>query len=515
MAKVKAKGEGSALETPAVGRLRTLVRDYLGETGLTSVSAVKSDGFHNVAFGGFLLGSDTTPDLMVEALVGAATFVRQTRIEGLNGLTDLTPNVDSVEDLNTGTVTPLGGRSPKSLFADTEVFIEANRLAARKDAIFGTTVPIEPGASLVNAARNPGPTRKDGKEEIDISFEVKLGTDGSLRIKQKPPAHGLKGVPDWIRTALETTSSVGLIAEKGPVDINAGKGFRLQFKDGAMILGHGVASIVFTPEGNIELQGKNVRMKALDERPAFETDLFRQEQDELEDLQAIEDFQFGKITADIEEKLTEAYYKIERKKGVVISITPKTTPHGSPPPESKRPRPIIKEGRQEEPEEVRDPNTGQVVGVWKAYYDAAKAWGRDLAWDRRRAHLAAERGIPFNFAKGTFASTKPTKKGFAQIRAENRAALEAKFKKRLPKNPPLTDSGTAVQVTSRGISLVSNAGILLQSGVTMSRGIEADSPTIETAGTAQDFKDAAIKAAGVPEFAQIDKAEAALKASGK
>lgn len=503
LAKVKAKGEGNALETAAVGRLRKVVRSFLGDSGITDPATIKANPFLNQSLGGFVLGSDVTLDLMTEAIVGAATFVRQTRVEGLNGLVDLAPEVDSVENLNDGSLVALGGRSPKSLFSDTEVFVEANRLATRKDSATGATVRVEPGASLLAAARN-GFVREDGIDSEDLLFEFKVGEDGSLRVKQKPPAHGSRGVPEWLRTALETTSSLGILAENGPVDVGAGKGFRLQFKDGAVILGSKQAGITFTPDGDIEIRGRNVKMIALDERPAYELKGFRTEEDAIEDFMEEDDRTFyQKALRDIAKDMENLYYTHKTEKGRTFRTGTRTSPiqkdgtGGTPAPFTKYPK---RDRDGDLPEDTRDDFGRPTNPAWKAYYDNLKKWNRDFEWDKRRRLLvklkAASKSRAEAFQK-LLDSFKPKgKRTDAQIAAA-----------------PLTDSGTSLSVTARGITAVSNSSILLRSGVRVRT--EQGYPSEEVVGTAQAFKDAALKASGVPEFAKIDKAEADLKARKK
>ena len=264
LAKVTAKGEKNELESEAVARFRKIVRDFLKGRGVSSPQSIYSNSSLNAAFGDFVLGSDTTLDLIVESIVGAATFVRQARPDGINGRIELSPSVDTVENLSSGDLTPLGARAVTSLATDTEYFVESNRLEIRRDKVTGQTYSTV-ASSLVQIAR-AGYTTDDGISSPDERFRVHLSKEGRIVIQQKVPETSSETIEQ-----VGDTSTIGdtwwdlkglfrLASENGPMDFDAGKGFRLQVAGGVAIVGNGVAGITISSGGDVAIRGRTVTM---------------------------------------------------------------------------------------------------------------------------------------------------------------------------------------------------------------------------------------------------------------
>ena len=476
VSKVTATGQGNSLESAAVQTLRKVIRDYLQRRGIRGASGVFANDTLTVAFGSFILASDTTLDLVAESLVAAAVFTRQASSDGLNGLVDLTPAVDSVENLVTGEVTELGARSAFSLASETERFIAANTLE--------NTSAL--GRSLVAKARRA----RDPKATIDpadLLFEAVLDNDGRISLETMDETGDLDeeevGDPDPKgRLKISIPSLLRILSSRGPVDVDAGRGLRFSFSEGGLMAGNGVAGILFTPEGDVVLRGRRVTLQSMEERATYASDDFQAEEDEYADFLEDERCNVLGVFEDETERQIQSEFGYNEDTGRYA---------GEPnPPNVDIPS----------AESSYDRCGNILTGPWATYQRNVKAFFRRIEWRRREIFLTKleeyeptrqERLADLLINKNATEAAERR----AQLTPEERDALE------------LTDNGTSLQMSALGVILTSNSQIQIRSGIE-AFGFESSRPNFEDRRTQGEVRRSNLEASGVPDFQAIDDHEA-------
>lgn len=485
MARVTGPGQGNTLETEAVQRLRKLVYQYCERKGVNSGTQIQQVPALSAAFGDFVTPAATTLETVVEAIVGSATFVRQAVLDGINGITDLAPAVNSVEDLQTGLVSPLGNRSPYSLSAELEQFVEANRLEIRKDSngVVYTTV----GSQLVRAAR-AGTADKNGVDVADKLLELEIDEEGRFTLTGTDPA-AEEGAEEEVdppgKIKLDLPSLFQLCTRNGSIDLDSKRGLRLRFQEGGVILGNDTAGIIFTKDGGLELRGKHISQRAYSNNFRYDSAAFETYHDKLEDFYTEEFYEWEQPMRDRVEKAVKnnpKFYKkhVEKYQGkTYVWYEPVGYPN-SPltDPKTKTYEYINELGRSQSP-------------VWLAYEAKVLARTRAEQWYRRRllydewekyAPLREKKLEEFNAKYGP-KQDDPAAKGYM--------------------DKEVTDNATALQMGPTGIMLTTNGTMNLRSGVSTLR-MESSQPGLEKTGTRREIRDRAYEDAGVPFFSKLD-----------
>lgn len=221
------------------------------------------------AFFSFTQSQDLTVSLMVESVVDAASFVDQAQADGVGGVKRLAPTEDSIEFIggaDDGKIIPVPDdrRSGENVPAGEDVnLLDASNI--RIDPNFEFLIPANPvekktalGKKLVEKAR-AGEVKEDHPDWPDpymasVAFGAYVEEKGQLTIEQE------QGV-DW---SLEDLFA--LRSTEGPVDIDAGSGFRVRVKDGQLFLGVRTAGITITKDEEVIITGKKITHRAWRER---------------------------------------------------------------------------------------------------------------------------------------------------------------------------------------------------------------------------------------------------------
>jgi hypothetical protein len=201
--------------------------------------------------------------------------------------------VDRVENLTTGIITTLGRRDPFGLDSDTEALIKANRVEVRTDQATGRSLTTV-GTFLVQRARlQVRDSQTDREPDPDELLVVEVDQHGSLFLTQEDPttteasprqdAAKARGRVEWTLPSL-----FRLLTRFGPIDLDAGRGFRLKVTKGFTLAGPAGSSITVTPEGEISLTGRALNFSAYDQRASFTGDDFRAEEDDIADQREAE-----------------------------------------------------------------------------------------------------------------------------------------------------------------------------------------------------------------------------------
>jgi hypothetical protein len=236
-------------ESVQIKAFRQLLITQLTDRKVSSIADLAKKGNEDLAFAylEFASPQDFTQTRLVESIVDAASYTDAALPDALNGVKELSPKEDSIEDLNTGELTsvPPSNRDKDGnvfgLDEATQVFIPANPV---ENKVSPEGVPSV-ASDLIKQARDT--KENTPSNDINSRFRTRIDRQGNLEVFQS------QGEVAWLLQAI-----FQLVTKKGPVDIDAGDGIRIQGREGMLFLGFKEAAIVLTKEGKIKLVGRAI-----------------------------------------------------------------------------------------------------------------------------------------------------------------------------------------------------------------------------------------------------------------